>query len=76
MKKFQPTGALTLKTTIGDYQVSVPAAGMGTGPVNVQARIEASGQVAWSVPQEIMLDGSPPRIDAVELRPGRVLSSA
>jgi hypothetical protein len=74
LKKFQPTGVLTLNTTIGDYRVSVPAAGMGTGPVNVQARIEASGQVAWRCCRRSCSTAAHPALTRSSCV-GRVLSS-
>lgn len=75
LKSFKADGSLTLQTKISDFQVEVPAAGMGTARVNVLGRIEVAGAVAWSEPHEIVLDGTAPRIDAVELHPGRVLGS-
>jgi len=64
-----------LKTTVGDYQLRVPGQGLGTARVNVVGRLQVGGRVAWSDPREIILDGTAPDIQAVELRPDRILSS-
>ena len=75
LKTFKPDGSFVLKTGVSDFQVTIPAAGLGTARVNVLGRVQVDGALAWSEPREIILDGEAPRIDSVELSPGRVLSS-
>lgn len=75
LKGWRKDGTLILKTTLDDYQVMVPAQGLGTARVNVLGRVQVGSEVVWSDPREIILDGTPPTIQSVELRPDRILTS-
>ncbi len=62
-------GELEIDTKVGDFIVNVPAAGLGSGRMNVLAHSVFGDQDAWSDPIEIAIDGLVPRVSAIELRP-------
>ena len=65
-----PDGLLTLEARVSDFhQFPIPVPGLRNARVEVLGRIFAGGKAGWSDPVEIALDGSPPEIERVELRP-------
>ena len=60
----------TLEARVSDFhQFPVPVPGLRNARVELLGRIFAGGKAGWSNPVEIVLDGSPPQIERVELRP-------
>jgi hypothetical protein len=66
-------GAWTLNCEVGDFRVNVPAAGVESARVNLVGRLDVRGQTAWSAPLDVVIDGSPPVIRAVQLHPGNAV---
>lgn len=62
-------GELEIDAKVGDFIVNVPAAGLGSGRMNVIAHAVFGDKEAWSGPHEISIDGQPPRVSAIEVRP-------
>ena len=68
--RLAPEGLLTLEARVGDFhQFPVPVPGLRNARVELLGRIFAGGKSGWSKPVEIVLDGSPPQIERVELKP-------
>jgi hypothetical protein len=68
-----PGGLFSLDTKIGDFHLAVPTPALRNARVSVLGRIFASGKTGWSEPVDILLDGTPPRIERVELLPAAVV---
>jgi hypothetical protein len=70
LDRMAPDGAFTLEARVSDFhQFPVPVPGLRNARVELLGRIFAGGKAGWSNPVEIVLDGSPPQIERVELRP-------
>lgn len=70
LDRLAPGGSLTLESRVGDFhQFPVPVPGLRNARVDLMGRIFAGGKAGWSEPVEIVLDGSPPQIERVELHP-------
>jgi len=70
LKQKGKNGTLVIATQVSDIAVSLPIPALPSSRVNVIARIDAAGQSVWSNPQEVVVDGKPPRIIGLELLPG------
>ena len=64
-----PGGVLTLATEVADFHLIVPAPGLRNARADVLGRLYVAGKTGWSDPVEIILDGSPPRVERIELTP-------
>lgn len=62
---------LMLATTVGDFDLAVPAGRIVDAPVNVLGHLRVGGVDTWSEPIEIVLDGRSPRVGALRVLPGR-----
>ena len=70
LDRIAPSGVFTLEARVSDFhQFPVPVPGLRNARVELLGRIFAAGKAGWSNPVEIVLDGSPPQIERVELRP-------
>jgi hypothetical protein len=68
-----PGGLFSLETNIRDFHLVVPTPPLQNARVSVLGRIFAAGRTGWSEPVDILLDGTPPRLERVELRPPAVV---
>ena len=68
-----PGGFFALDTKIADFHLAVPTPALQNARVSVLGRIFAAGKTGWSEPVDILLDGMPPRLERVELRPPAVV---
>lgn len=69
-----PGGLMTIESRVGDFhQFPVPVPGLRNARVDLLGRIFAGGKSGYSEAVEIILDGSPPVIERVELRPQQVV---
>jgi hypothetical protein len=74
LDRMAPDGVFTLEARVSDFhQFPVPVPGLRNARVELLGRIFAGGKAGWSNPVEIVLDGSPPQIERVELRPSVVV---
>lgn len=64
-------GSFSFSSTVADHEVEIPADGLVDIRANLLARVFAGGRSAWSRPAEVVFDASGPRIERVELNPGR-----
>ncbi len=69
-----PGGRVTIETTIGDYQLDLPAPALTNAKVELLGRVTGPDRTAWSVPVEIQLDGTAPNVRRVELKPPGTLA--
>jgi len=68
-----PDGRLAIDTQVRDFQVQIPAEGLCNQRALIVAHASVPGRNAWSLPVEIVLDGSGPRVTGVAIRPDRPL---
>ncbi|MEX0819847.1 MAG: hypothetical protein WD070_09635, partial [Pirellulaceae bacterium] len=66
------TGDLQFDTRVTDFQIEVPGGSLQNARVNLLARLQVAGKVAWSEPVEVILDQSGPTIDRVQVFPDRI----
>lgn len=64
-----PLGVFTVDTTVTDFNINVPESGLQSGLANMLAQITLGDRRAFSTPIPIVIDGEPPRISGVELKP-------
>src|SRR6185437_10079645 len=62
-----------IDTRVGDFQVQLPAEGLCNQRALVVAHASVLARSAWSVPVEIVLDGSGPRVTQIAIGPDRPL---
>jgi hypothetical protein len=67
-----PRGEFVVQTEVSDFTIDLTEITLTDSRANVLARAQLGKRVAWSEPVEIVIDGRPPRLSAVELRPDRV----
>ena len=68
-----PNGALQLETRVSDFAIDLPADGLSNAVANLLARLSVGPHVTWSESVPVVLDAAPPKIDRVEMNPGRVV---
>ncbi|HEX4149076.1 MAG TPA: hypothetical protein VHY20_08815, partial [Pirellulales bacterium] len=73
LDKLNPNGALAVRAEVRDLAVEIPTASVASGRVGVLGRVCLAGKSVWSSSVELILDGEPPRIDRVTLKPGAKL---
>ncbi|HJQ81075.1 MAG TPA: carboxypeptidase-like regulatory domain-containing protein [Lacipirellulaceae bacterium] len=71
---FAPDGTLTLNTRIGDFSLNLTG-NASESPVWVLSQLRVPKQAPESDWVEIKLDGSPPVVERVQLRPGREIEA-
>jgi hypothetical protein len=69
LDRLAPGGVVTVLTKVGDFKVDLPPPNLTNSRVGVLGRVSVGGKTAWSESREIVLDGSAPRIDRIELNP-------
>ena len=72
---YSPEGGLAIDTPVGDYPVQLPAEGICNQRAQILAHANFSGRDAWSVPVEIVLDGTGPRLTNIAVGPGKSVMS-
>lgn len=65
-----PQGLLRLQTRVEDLRLALHDQSRQSGRANVLARLVAGGNVVWSAPVEVVLDGTAPAVSDVRMRPG------
>jgi hypothetical protein len=68
-----PEGVIAIESKVSDFQVELPVPDVGSARVGVLARLFVAGKTAWSEPREIIVDGGPPVIERIELKPAEPL---
>jgi hypothetical protein len=68
-----PGGLISLDSNVGDFHLTVPTPALRNARVDVLGRVFSAGKTGWSEPVEILLDGTPPRVERVELLPTPVV---
>jgi len=69
-----PAGLLSLEAKVADFQVDLDAHGLQNARVGVLARAVSNDRTGWSPPVEVVLDGAAPRITAVDVSPGGLVT--
>ncbi|HKD36064.1 MAG TPA: SpaA isopeptide-forming pilin-related protein, partial [Pirellulales bacterium] len=64
-----PGGLFSLDTKVADFHLAVPTPPLQNARVSVLGRVFAGGKTGWGQPVDIFLDGTPPRVERVELKP-------
>ncbi|HEY5313145.1 MAG TPA: hypothetical protein VIK18_11525 [Pirellulales bacterium] len=70
LDKLAPGGTLEVRTQVQDLAVEVPTVSLASGRVAVLGRVHLGGKSVWSNSVELILDGEPPTIERVTLKPG------
>ena len=68
-----PGGIFTLDTKVSDFHLQVPTPALRNARVSVLGRLFVAGKTGWSEPVDILLDGTAPRVERVELKPAAVV---
>jgi hypothetical protein len=63
-----------LWASVGDFAIDVPAGPAADSRVNLLAELRVAGQVSWGDPVEVILDGQAPKVTAIRIDPGRVVT--
>jgi hypothetical protein len=74
LERFGLNGIVAFRANVGDFKVAVPGGALQNLRVNLVAKVQTAGRTAWSRPVEIGLDGAPPKITRVEIRPERLIA--
>lgn len=69
LDKLAPGGTLEVRTQVQDLSCEVPTVSLGSGRVAVLGRVYVGGKSVWSNSVELILDGEPPSIERVTLKP-------
>lgn len=64
-----PGGVVVIQPKVGDYQLAITPPGLVNNRVGVLARVIWNDRAAWSQEREIILDGTPPTIERVRVKP-------
>lgn len=73
LEKAAPGGLFTLDTKVSDFHLPVPTPALRNARVSVLGRLFAGGKTGWSEPVDILLDGTAPRVERVQLKPATVV---
>lgn len=73
MNKWGTNGIVVIKTDVHDFKLEVPGGALQNLRANLVAKAQVGSRIAYSAPIEIGLDGAPPQISRVELKPGRTV---
>jgi len=71
LNRWGTNGIVTVKTDVHDFKLEVPGGALQNLRANLAAKAQVGSRIAYSAPIEIGLDGAPPQISRVELKPGR-----
>ncbi len=66
-------GLVSIATEVRDFELALEAAGVQNSRVGIQARVSAGARTAWSDPVNVTIDGTPPEVQSVAVRPDNVL---
>jgi hypothetical protein len=69
LDKLNPGGTLDVRTVVQDLSVEIPTTAVASGRVALLGRVCLAGKSVWSNSVDLILDGEPPRIDRVTLKP-------
>lgn len=70
LDKLEPDGTLAIRTEVQDLSADIPIASLASGRAALLARVYLDGKSVWSNSVDVILDGQPPEIDRVTLKPG------
>jgi hypothetical protein len=73
MNKWGTNGIVNFKTDVHDFKLEVPGGALQNLRANLIAKAQVGSRIAYSAPVDIGLDGAPPQISRVELKPGRTV---
>jgi len=72
LAQLAPGGKVVVRPQVTDFHLSLAPPGLVNNRVGVLGRILWGDRAAWSEPREIVLDGAPPRIERVRVKPAGV----
>jgi uncharacterized protein DUF1416 len=70
LERIGEDGTLAIRTRVDDLRVTLPPPKLNDARVNLIARVSLPDREAWSDPVELILDGQPPGLNRLQLRPG------
>ncbi len=68
-----PDGSIAVDAHVGDFKLDLPAPGLQNARVAILGKLTARGKSAWSLPHEIILDGTPAKVDRVQILPSPLI---
>ncbi len=71
---FDALGRLQLASNVTDLTVSLTPPAVSNGRVNLLAHAVGGGRESWSVPHEVVFDGTPPSVSKVEIGPSAAVA--
>lgn len=74
LNRWGTNGIVVIKTDVHDFKVDVPGGALQNLRANLIAKAQVGSRIAYSAPIQIGLDGAPPQISRVELKPGRTIA--
>ena len=73
LEQLAPQGMVRIQTEVTDFRIEIPDPGLRNTRVGILAEVRCGKKHAWSLPVEIVLDGTPPELSNIQLQPGPVV---